>query len=874
MSVNHSGKAHSIQTRLALLVVITLSVITFTGFVFVLNQDISRLRELLIEDAHDYGALLSQDFVRVITSGSIDHAADVTDRLRSLHKIQGVTVFNQQQIPVFSYTKNNAQHLPDFGQFQMHEPVFFNGSLSIYLPVNYQGKDYGYLQLLVSTQEMKQAQASYISQAIVVVLALFASAFLLVYLIQRYFSRPVQQLATALRYISQTQDFTRRLPVTRNDEIGELFEGFNTMSEKVLMANQAQHEKEYALDQHAIVVMTDPDGHILYTNSLFTDVSGYRTSELLGKNIRMLNSGIHDRAFFHAMYSVISNGEVWQGEICNRDRHGEIYWVDTTIVPLVDEKETPHSYISIGTDISEHKRVEAALRESENKYSTLFEKSADAILLLEDGKFIDCNKAALDMLGYPDKQSLLETHPAELSPEQQPDGKYSFEKANEMIALAYARGSYRFEWMHTRKNGEVFPVEVLLTAIPIKDKTVLHVVWRDITERQQTEQALRRAQKMDAIGELSGGIAHDFNNILGIILGNLDLLEKQIDVDEKAGKRIDGIRYSAMRAVDLTRQLLGFSRREETRVIVTNINQLIGNMDEMIARSLTPQIETGYQLDEKLMQCEIAPGDFEDALINLVINARDAMNGRGKLTIETRNTRLDEEYCRFNPGAIPGQYVELAISDTGEGMTQEVQERIFEPFFTTKAQGKGTGLGMAMVFGFVKRSGGTIKVYSEKGVGTTIRIYLPCSCEVAELEAETVEDINHTTGGQETILVVDDEAELLELVEDSLSSLGYRVLTASCGQQALDTFQQVPEIDMLFSDVVMPGSINGFELAEKLAEEKPALKILLTSGYTEKAIAQNGQSRFKLNMLAKPYTQAALAQKIRELLNEKSDDEK
>jgi nitrogen-specific signal transduction histidine kinase/CheY-like chemotaxis protein len=397
-------------------------------------------------------------------------------------------------------------------------------------------------------------------------------------------------------------------------------------------------------------------------------------------------------------------------------------------------------------------------------------------------------------------------------------------------------------------------------------------VVQDITELKQTELALRRSQKMDAVGQMAGGIAHDFNNILGIILGNIEMLERGITVDSKAQKRLDGIKHSAQRAVDLTRQLLGFSRSEATSKKVININQRLEKMQSLIVRSLTPQVEVSQQLAEELWSVEIDPGDFEDALLNLLLNARDAMSGNGLLTIETRNCELDQAYCDITPGIVAGKYVQLSVSDTGIGLSSDLQEHIFEPFFTTKSQGEGTGLGLAMVYGFVKRSGGCIKVYSESGIGTTFRIFLPAVIKEVQVNEKIGGNSDTRPHGTETVLLVDDEIALLELAAELLQTLGYRVLTARNGKQALQKLTEEKAVDLLFSDVVMPGGINGFELAEQAMVLLPELKVLLTSGYTEKAVIHNGQARFSANMLSKPYNLAELAQRVRDSLDDKKSD--
>ncbi len=383
-----------------------------------------------------------------------------------------------------------------------------------------------------------------------------------------------------------------------------------------------------------------------------------------------------------------------------------------------------------------------------------------------------------------------------------------------------------------------------------------------------TEEALRRSMKMEAVGQLTGGIAHDFNNILGIILGNLSLLQLEVSDNPNTLKRVETINKASHRAADLTKKLLGFSSRQSGQFAVTNINRVIEGMQGLIARLITPQIKFEQQLAETLWATKIDPGELEDALLNLVINARDAMSDTsGHLTIETHNWTLDDAYCTLNPDAHPGDYVLLCVTDNGTGIPIELQERIFEPFFSTKAQGKGIGMGLAMIFGFVKRSHGHIKVYSDQGIGTSIHVYLPYT-EGEEQPLETkVEIIETPSKGNETILVVDDEKELQELASETLSALGYRILTAGNAAEALKNLRKEKAIDLLFSDVVMPGGMNGYELAEHAAAENPSLKILLTSGFTTTTIVQKSQATFAANLLGKPYTMQTLTGRVRTLLD-------
>jgi len=393
-------------------------------------------------------------------------------------------------------------------------------------------------------------------------------------------------------------------------------------------------------------------------------------------------------------------------------------------------------------------------------------------------------------------------------------------------------------------------------------------IAKEMAGREQAEKAQRRSQKMDAIGQLTGGIAHDFNNLLGIILGNLELLESYVGHDEKVNLRIKVIEKAGLRAATLTRQLLSFSRSEATRVTTVNINQAISEMTEIITRSLTPEIEVKYLTSVELWQTEIDNGDFCDALLNLCINARDSITGHGSLTIKTQNKDIDDDFCQHNPGLNPGQFIELSVSDTGEGIPNELKDRIFEPFFTTKDQGKGTGLGLAMVYAFVKRSNGHIKCDSEVGIGTTFYIYLPKKHDNKPAKQQNEQPLETVPPGNETLLIVDDEEALRRLAQDILENQGYHILTACDGKQALKLLMQSPEIDLLFSDIVMPNGMNGYELAKQALTIRRDLKILLTSGFAERAEPHDESIQLHTDLLNKPYRQAELIKQIRFTLDE------
>ena len=508
-------------------------------------------------------------------------------------------------------------------------------------------------------------------------------------------------------------------------------------------------------------------------------------------------------------------------------------------------------------------------RESENRLRMLFELSPVGITLndYDTGDFIEVNNALLGYMGYTSEEFLKLSY-WDITPE-----KYKNDEVIQLHNLEQSGQYGPYEKQYIRKDGSY--ISVLLKGMVIHDSSGRKLIWsfvEDISKRKQAEKSLQRSQKMHAIGQLTGGIAHDFNNILGIILGNLELLKDDITSgSNKTLNRVDSIYTAGQRAVDLTKQLLSFSRDKSSKQEVTNINNLVEKIENLISRSVTPEVEVSHQLEDNLWLTKIDQGEFEDAMLNLSINARDAMAGHGNLIISTRNVTLSEAYCELITDASPGEYVELAVSDNGEGMSAEQQEHIFEPFYTTKEEGKGTGLGLAMVYGFVQRSGGFIDVKSKLGVGTTIKLYLP-RFEGKENIATQQNSKNNVMlpHGTETLLVVDDEEELLELARLLLEGMGYRVLTATNGKQALATLRREQNIDLLFSDVVMPGGLNGYELAEQAISEFPNLKVLLTSGYTGKVV-DDGHSNWpglNANMLNKPYSQNELASRVRATLDE------
>ena len=389
-------------------------------------------------------------------------------------------------------------------------------------------------------------------------------------------------------------------------------------------------------------------------------------------------------------------------------------------------------------------------------------------------------------------------------------------------------------------------------------------VIAEIDERRQAEAKLAQSQKMETVGKLTGGVAHDFNNLLQVVSGNLQLLAKDIAGNDRAERRVANAMAGVSRGAKLAAQLLAFGRRQALEPKVVNVTRFVRAMDDMLRRAIGEGIEVETIVGGGLWNTFIDPAQVENALLNLAINARDAMEGQGKLTIELGNAHLDDDYAKAHDDITPGQYVMLAVSDTGSGMPPEVIDKVFEPFFSTKSEGKGSGLGLSMVYGFVKQSGGHVKIYSEVGEGTTIKLYLPRAMQSEDVEVATV--IGPIVGGSETVLVVEDDTEVRNTVVEMLSDLGYRVLKAVDAASGLSVIESGILIDVLFTDVVMPGTLKSPELARKARERLPDIAVLFTSGYTENSIVHGGKLDAGIELLSKPYSREALARKFNHVL--------
>jgi len=513
-------------------------------------------------------------------------------------------------------------------------------------------------------------------------------------------------------------------------------------------------------------------------------------------------------------------------------------------------------------DITERKRAEQNLSKSEERYRDLVENAHDIIYSHDlEGNYTSMNKAGTLITGY----SMAEALKLNLSQTVAPEYLAS---AREMLRRKLAGDRVTaYEMEIIAKDGHRITIEAN-TKLVYQDGVPVAVqgIARDVTERKQLEEQLRQSQKMEAIGQLAGGVAHDFNNLLTAINGYSSLALQRLEANHPIRSYLEEVKKAGDRAANLTRQLLAFGRKQILQPVAINLNDVVTDMNKMLQRLIGEDIRLTAKLDLALKSIKADPGQVEQVLVNLVVNARDAMPQGGKLTIETSTVELDSEYAGRHIGFTPGSYVMLAVSDTGTGMSEDTRARIFDPFFTTKAKGKGTGLGLSTVYGIVKQSGGNIWVYSELGHGTTFKVYLPeLATAPRKTEAPVVEP--SLPGGSETVLLVEDEDVVRSLAQKILEQSGYKVLAASRGAEAIRLCRQRTEpIHLLLTDVVMPET-SGKEVADRVTEVLPGLRVLFMSGYTDEAIVHHGVLDTNIEFIQKPFTPAALVRKVREVLD-------
>jgi PAS domain S-box-containing protein len=716
-------------------------------------------------------------------------------------------------------------------------------------------------------------------------LAAVLVATLVAFMVARSLTRPLAQMTAAIEAFAHGRAMT--VPTKASGEIGVLARAFARMTSEVQEKTAAlereieRHRRsEAALERHAgreqlfsaavessndgVVTMT-LDGIVTGWNPACERLFGFSAEEAIGRSIDII---------------VPNDRRAEVPEILGRVRRGEkidsfhTVRLDRNRMPIdisvsVSAVKSPSGAIvgacKIARDITSRKRAQQALLESEQMARGIIDTALDAFVQMDEaGVIIDWNPQAEAIFGWPRAEAIGQVLGDLIVPEKR--------RALHKESLAHVLGSgesailgRRFEIDARRKDGRDIKVELSITALRRRDAYVFNGFIRDLTERIAAEAQFRQSQKMDAVGQLTGGVAHDFNNILTVITGTIEILAEAVSDRPQLAAIAKMIDDAASRGTDLTRHLLAFARKQPLQPQETDVNALIMDAAKLLRRTLGEHIEIDSLLEADAWPALVDPSQLTSALLNLALNARDAMPQGGQLILETGNVHVDQSYASVQSEMRVGPYVMVAVSDTGCGIPVAIRDKVFEPFFTTKGAGKGTGLGLSMVYGFVKQSGGHIKVYSEEGHGTTMKIYLPRAVSQAHhaIEPPPVP----IAGGHESILVVEDDALVRDYVVAQLRSLGYATLTARNAAEALAAIDGAVKVDLMFTDVIMPGAMNGRQLADEAIKRRPSLKVLFTSGYTESAIVHHGRLDPGVLLLAKPYRKSDLARMLRKVFD-------
>jgi len=610
-------------------------------------------------------------------------------------------------------------------------------------------------------------------------------------------------------------------------------------------------------DSVVITEAATPDPRILFVNAAFERLTGYTAEESLGRPPDFLRGPATDKVKLQSMREGLSRGEVVRGELVYRTKTGDDLWVDMQMAPFRAATGEATHVVVVARDIGERKRAEQALHEAVERFRIVSKVTADVVW---DWNLIDdtiwWSDGMRTLFGYHEQTTPMNLWADNIHPDDAARVIGSIEAVIDGTEEKWS-AEYRF------KHADGSYAEVTDRGFVIRDAAgkALRMVGSmvDVTEQRQLEAQLRQSQRLEAIGQLTGGVAHDFNNLLTVILSNAELLEARLAGNDQLRMLAEMTRIAAERGADLTSRLLAFARRQTLDTKPADIAHLLKGMEPLLNRALGAHVEARIEAEPGLWRALIDPLQLESALLNLCINARDAMPDGGVLTIRATNVVLDAE-----GESESGDYVAIAVADTGEGMDEATRARAFEPFFTTKEVGKGSGLGLSMVYGFVTQSKGRISIDTELGKGTTITLSLPRAREPAHTSVTS--DKERVLEGDERILVVEDDDLVRAQVCTELATLGYRVVSVRNAAEALETLRADTAFDLLFTDIVMPGGVNGRQLADAAQELAPQLPVLFTSGYPDIALAADGRIAPGVHLLRKPYRRRELAAKVRDAL--------
>jgi PAS domain S-box-containing protein len=863
-----------LSRRLALYIVLCSSVITLFLTVFQLYRDYqSDIR--VIETEFEQ--------IRNVHLKSIELTVWATDKDRLRTLLDGIS--NMPDIEFVSVVDEGG--VISVGQIISENNV----SMSYPLTYPHRGKrlDIGVLKVvanldLVYARVVDRAVATLISNAVMIALVAGLMLFIFHFVVIRH----LVHIADFVSKITLDRAFEplaliRRKPDgAREDEFDQVVGSINHAANRVLRAfskvrkaEGAQQQSEARFKDFAEVASDwfwemGPDLRFTYFSPRFAEITGFPVEQRVGTSRQDhlppdLSFGDAKKMAAH-FADLEARRPFREFEYATTASPKTVRHVSVSGVPIHGDDGEFLGYRGTGTEITAKIKAEQALKESEARFKGFAEVASDWFWEMDENlRFSYFSDRFAEISGVADDALIGKTRE-----ESALDLEDVWVRRNTEDLEAH-RPFQNFEHSRTRPDGKV--VYMSTSGIPIFDAQGAFKGYRgtgtDVTGHKTMENQLRQAQRMEAIGQLTGGVAHDFNNLLGVMIGNAEMLESLIDKDDEARRNVDEILKAADRGASLTGRLLAFSRQQALSPQPVAIDVLVGGLEDMLQRTLGETVELSAIFGAETWEVLIDPHQFENALINLAINARDAMPDGGVLTIETANVTLDEAYAEQHEEIAPGDYVEVAVSDTGTGMPPDVLKKVFEPFFTTKDVGQGSGLGLSMVFGFVKQSRGHITIYSEVGLGTTVKLYMPLSSDAVAKDGPG--DVTpEFARGSERILVVEDDESVRKIPVSILGKQGYEVVEAANGEDAIKCLEEEPPFDLLFTDVVLPGGMNGIDIAEQAAKIQPRIKVLYTTGYTENSVVHNGRLDPGVSLVNKPYRRAELLEKVRAALDEKS----